>query len=67
MQAHSTANEKVRREIQNHQMFETDHESFSPAIYFKPILVRITFSKKNALDASLERGQRLDWQSGSFN
>jgi hypothetical protein len=34
MQARSTANGKIRREIQNPQMFETDPESFSPAIYF---------------------------------
>jgi hypothetical protein len=34
IQAHSTANGKFWREIQNTQMFETDPESFSPAIYF---------------------------------
>jgi hypothetical protein len=34
MQARSTANGKIRREIQNIQMFKTDPESFSPAIYF---------------------------------
>jgi hypothetical protein len=34
MQARSTANGKIRRKIQNPQMFETDPESFSPAIYF---------------------------------
>jgi hypothetical protein len=28
------ANRKTRGEIKNHQMFETDPESFSPAIYF---------------------------------
>jgi hypothetical protein len=32
MQARSTANRKIRRKIQNSQMFETDPESFSPAI-----------------------------------
>jgi hypothetical protein len=35
MQARSTTNGKIRREIQNPQMFETDPESFSPAIYFR--------------------------------
>jgi hypothetical protein len=34
MQARSTANGKIRREIQNPQMFEIDPEFFSPAIYF---------------------------------
>jgi hypothetical protein len=34
MQARSTANEKIHREIQNPQMFATDPESFSPANNF---------------------------------
>jgi hypothetical protein len=34
MHERSTANGKMQREIQNPQMFETDPESFSPAIYF---------------------------------
>jgi hypothetical protein len=33
MQTRSTPNGKIRREIQNPQIFETDPESFSPAIY----------------------------------
>jgi hypothetical protein len=37
MQARSTANGKIRREIQNPQMFETDPESVFPAIYFKSV------------------------------
>jgi hypothetical protein len=37
MQARSTANGKIRREIQNHQIFETDPESFSQAIYFNRV------------------------------
>jgi hypothetical protein len=40
MQARSTANGKIWREIQNPQMFETDGpESFSPAIYFNDQLL----------------------------
>jgi hypothetical protein len=34
IQTCSTTKGKIRREIQNPQMFETDPESFSPAIYF---------------------------------
>jgi hypothetical protein len=34
IQARFTTNGKIRLEIQNPQMFETDPESFSPAIYF---------------------------------
>jgi hypothetical protein len=43
MQARSTANIKIRPEIQNLQMFETDPESYkSPAIYFISITVFVT-------------------------
>jgi hypothetical protein len=37
--ARSTTNGKIRREIQNPQMLETDPESFSPAIYFSFVIV----------------------------
>jgi hypothetical protein len=49
MQAHSTANGKIRREIQNPQMFETDPESFFLAIYFTAAtatFVNYFFSKR---------------------
>jgi hypothetical protein len=36
IQAHSTTNGKIWRDIQNPQMFETDPESFSPAILGTP-------------------------------
>jgi hypothetical protein len=40
-QARFTANGKIRREIQNPQMFETDPESFPPAIYFNQIQCKV--------------------------
>jgi hypothetical protein len=51
MLAGSTANGKIRCEIQNPQMFETDPESFSPAIYF--IIVLLLKAKVDTIDGLL--------------